>query len=332
VSHHIEPEYDIDGIDRRGFLKCMAWAGAGVVFTLTGCGAATQRLGSSSPSPAKATGSFSFVQISDSHIGFHKAANKDVVGTLQRCVQRINALPQRPTFVVHTGDHVHLSTPAEFDTVKQILGTIKTDRVFHVPGEHDVFVDQGRLYRQFFGRGSQGNGYYSFDTGGVHFLALANAQASEAETGGTNNGLGILGPEQLAFIKNDLAPISSDTPVVIFGHVPLLAVYPKWGWATADGTQVLALLKRFSSVTALNGHIHQLINKTEGNVVMHTAASTAYPLHSPGDLAPKPLVVPAPTLPSRIGIRTVQFTRGSSSLALIDQPLAGAGHTEPANA
>jgi Icc protein len=329
-SCQVGSEPDADDIDRRGFLKCMAWAGTGMVFTLTGCGAVTQKLGARAA--AIATGSFSFVQISDSHIGFDKAANKNVIGTLEQSVARINALPSRPAFVVHTGDHVHLSTPGEFDTVKQILGTIKTDRVFHVPGEHDVFVDQGRLYRRFFGQGSQGSGYYSFDMGGVHFLALANVQASEAESAATNNGLGILGPDQQAFIKKDLARLSSDTPIVIFGHVPLLAVYPQWGWATSDSVQVLAQLKRFSSVTALNGHIHQLINKTEGNVVMHTAASTAYPLHPPGDVAPLPLVVPAGILPSRIGIRTVQFTRGSSSLALIDQPLRGAGHSEPAAA
>ncbi|HWD76138.1 MAG TPA: metallophosphoesterase [Solirubrobacteraceae bacterium] len=154
MTHYIEHEPDDDDVDRRGFLKCMAWAGTGVVFTLAGCGATTTRLGSAPA--AKPTGSFSFVQISDSHIGFDKAANKHVIGTLEQCVARINALPQRPSFVVHTGDHVHLSTPAEFDTVKQILGTIKTDRVFNVPGEHDVFVDQGRRYHQFFGKAPAG--------------------------------------------------------------------------------------------------------------------------------------------------------------------------------
>jgi 3',5'-cyclic AMP phosphodiesterase CpdA len=320
VTDHIEHDRDPDGIDRRGFLKCMAWAGTGVVFTVAGTGLTTSRLGSAS---AATTGSFSFVQISDSHIGFDKAANKNVVGTLEKCIARVNALPQRPAFVIHTGDHVHLSTPEEFDTAKQLLGTIKAGHVFNVPGEHDVFVDHGKRYRQFFGSGSIGSGYYSFDAGGIHFLALSNVQASEAESQATNNGLGILGAEQLAWIKRDLAARSSDTPIVIFGHVPLLAVYPKWGWATEDSTQVLAWLKRFGSVTALNGHIHQLISKTEGNVVMHTAASTAYPLHPPGNVAPEPLVVPAGTLPSRIGIRTVQFVQGSSALALIDTSLAG---------
>jgi 3',5'-cyclic-AMP phosphodiesterase len=309
-----------DGIDRRGFLKCMAWAGTGVVWTLGSNGFTSQQLAEAAAGGARRP--FTFVQISDSHIGFDKPANPDVTATLEECVRRINALPHRPAFVVHTGDHVHLSKPSEFDTVKQILGTIKTDRVFHVPGEHDVFVDQGRRYRHFFGRGSRGDGYYSFDFGGVHFLALANVQASEAEAQGTNNGLGRLGHEQRAFVKRDLAHLSSDTPVVVFGHVPLLAVYPQWGWATADGTEVLRRLKRFSSVTALNGHIHQVITKQEGRIVMHTAASTAYPLHPPGDVAPEPLVVPAGELPSRIGIRTVRFHRGASSLALVDESLA----------
>jgi len=319
-----------DGVDRRGFLRCMAWAGTGVAFTLSGCGTTAHVLGAGGR--AKATGDLSFVQISDSHVGFDKAANKNVIGTLEQSVARINALPERPAFVIHTGDHVHLSSPAEFDTVKQILGTIKTDRIFHVPGEHDVFVDQGRLYRKFFGAGSNGAGYYSFETRGVHFLGLANVQASEAEAKGPNNGLGVLGPEQLAFVKKDLAGVKSDTPIVIFSHVPLLAVYPQWGWATADSAEVLAELKRFGSVTALNGHIHQLINKTEGNVVMHTAASTAYPLHAPGDVAPAPLVVPSSVLPTRVGIRTVKFTRGSAALAVIDAPLGGPAHPEPAGA
>jgi 3',5'-cyclic-AMP phosphodiesterase len=326
MTDYIEHDHSDDDIDRRGFLRCMAWAGTGVVFTLTASGVTTQQLGSAAA--AAATRSFNFVQISDSHIGFDMAPNKEVIGTLERAVRRINALPQRPAFVVHTGDHVHLSTPDEFDTVKQILGTIKTDHVFNVPGEHDVFVDGGRRYLKFFGKGSTGSGYYSFDAGGAHFLGLSNVQASEAEHAAKGNGLGVLGHEQLAWIKKDLASVSSDTPVVIFGHVPLLAVYPKWGWATADSAQVLQALRRFGSVTALNGHIHQIISKTEGNVVMHTGASTAYPLHRPGNVAPEPDTVPAGKLATQIGIRTVQFQQGSSSLALVDDSLAG-GSTQP---
>jgi 3',5'-cyclic AMP phosphodiesterase CpdA len=320
----IKHDHQHDGIDRKGFLKCMAWAGTGVVWALSGGRVTSTVLAAPErAAAAAASADFTFVQISDSHIGFHKAANKNVIGTFQEAVQRINALSQRPAFVMHTGDHVHLSTLAEFDTAKQILGTIKTDRTFNVPGEHDVFVDHGKRYLQIFGKGSMGIGYYSFDYNGVHFLALANVQVAESEAnGGTFTGLGILGPDQLDFIRRDLAPLSSDTPLVIFSHVPLLAVYPKWGWGTQDSMQVLALVKRFSSVTALNGHIHQIISKTEGNITMHTAASTAYPLHAPGNVAPTPLTLPAGTLPSRIGIRTVQFMQGTSSLALKDESLA----------
>ena len=325
MSEHIKHDHQDDGIDRRGFLTCMAWAGTGVLWTLAGGRVTSTALADALRSPqaastAKANADFSFVQISDSHIGFHQAANQNVIGTFEEAVRRINALRQRPAFVVHTGDHVHLSKMSEFDTTRQVMGTIKTDRTFNVPGEHDVFVDQGKRYLRVFGQGTRGSGYYSFDYKGVHFLALANVQQAEGAHG--LKGLGLLGAEQLVFIKKDLERLSSDTPLVIFSHVPLLAVYPKWGWATEDSVRVLDMVKRFSSVTALNGHIHQVISKTEGNVTMHTAASTAYPLHPPGSVAPTPLVLPAGELPHRIGIRTVKFLRGSSSLALKDEPFA----------
>jgi Icc protein len=280
----MEPTTDEDGIDRRGFLGCMAWAGTAVVLSACGGSVSSRAVGQAASGGARAD--FTFAQISDSHIGFDHAPNKDVVGTYQQAIARINALEQRPAFVIHTGDHVHLSTPDEFDTVKQLTSTIRTDRTFHVPGEHDVFVDQGKLYRKFFGKGSHGTGYYSFDYKGVHFLALANVQASESETGNGPNGLGKLGAEQIAWVKRDLKAHASDTPLVVFGHVPLLAVYPKWGWATSDSAQVLTLLKRFASVTVLNGHIHQLLSKHEGNVTMHTANATAFPQHRPGVGAP----------------------------------------------
>jgi len=322
MSHYIAHDHHDDGIDRKGFLTCMAWAGTGVVWALTGGRITSTTLGDalahrlSLPSRPD----FSFVQISDSHIGFHGRANKNVTATFEEAVRRINALPRRPAFVMHTGDHVHLSTVAEFDVVKQLMGTIKTDRTFHVPGEHDVLMDHGKQYHQAFGRGLQGRGYYSFDYQGVHFLALVNVPRTDGVVSLT--GLGLLGAEQLAFIKKDLARLSSDTPLVIFSHVPLLAVYPTWGWATEDSTQVLALLKRFSAVTALNGHVHQIISKTEGNITMHTAASTAYPVNAPGVGAPTPVLLPAGKLPARIGIRAVSFVRGTSSLALKDESLA----------
>ena len=315
---------DVDGVDRRGFLGCMAWAGTAVVWSSRGGHTASRSLADALRQRKAADADFTFVQVSDSHIGFKHAPNNDVVRTYEQAIGRINALPQRPAFVVHTGDHVHLSTLEEFDTVRHLTSTIKTDRTFHVPGEHDVFVDQGKRYRQFFGAGTKGSGWFSFDYRGVHFLGLANVQASESEnTAAGKNGLGVLGAEQLAFIKRDLAKLHSDTPLVILGHVPLLAVYPAWGWATKDSAQVLAQLQRFAAVTVLNGHIHQILEKHEGNVVMHTADSTAFPQRAPGHVAPGAYPVPAGRLGGLLGVRSVAVRRGTGALALKDQTLAG---------
>jgi 3',5'-cyclic-AMP phosphodiesterase len=317
MSEYSAHDHQDDGITRKGFLKGTALTGAGVVAALVGGKVTPMALADAlHPHTASATADFSFVQITDTHIGFHQKANTNVIGTFEEAVRHINALPQRPAFVIHTGDHVHLSKVSEFDTARQILGTIKADRIFNVPGEHDAFLDQGKRYRQYFGQGTRGSGYFSFDYKGVHFLALTN------DAGFVGQGQGVLGAAQLAFVKKDLAGLPADTPLVLFSHVPLLPVYRPWGWATSDGAALLALVKRFHAVTALNGHIHQIVSKTEGNIVMHTAASTAYPLHRPGDVAPAPLVVPAGELPRRIGIRAVQFVRGRSSLALKDESLA----------
>jgi 3',5'-cyclic AMP phosphodiesterase CpdA len=307
-------------LPRQAFLrKSAAAAGAGLLWSLGGGKLAARVLAAGQQDhTATQSSGFSFVQISDTHIGFHSAPNHDVVGTFERVIQRINALPQRPAFVVHTGDHVHLSKPQEFDTVKQLLSTIKTDRIFNLPGEHDVFLDQGKRYRQLFAQGTQGTGYWSFDLQGVHFIGLVN------DAGLVGKGQGTLGAEQLNFIKKDLVGVSSDTPLVLFSHVPLLPVYVPWGWSTSDAAALLALVQRFSTVTALNGHIHQRITKRAGNIVMHTANSTAYPDAVPGQgPGPLPLVVPAAVLPTRIGLRTVGVPAGDPAmLAVKDQTLA----------
>src|SRR5579884_3818148 len=291
-----------DNINRKGFLTGAARAGAGIVVAVAGGTVTTTALADAlRPHAAGATADFSFVQISDTHIGAHSPANKNVVATFEEAVRHINALPQRPAFVIHTGDHVHLSKPAEFDTARQILGTIKADRIFNVPGEHDVFLDHGRRYRQYFGQGTKGSGYFSMDLKGVHFIGLANS------AGFVGKGQGVLGAEQIAFVKNDLAGLSADTPIVLFGHVPLLPVYLPWGWGTSDGPALLALLQRFHTVTALNGHIHQIITRK--------ANSTAYPLNPPGHVAPTPLVLPPAQLAMRIGIRAAHLASGASAPA-----------------
>jgi 3',5'-cyclic AMP phosphodiesterase CpdA len=309
-----------DGIDRRGFLKCMAWAGTGMLWTVSGGVLGSKVLSPSSAlgaeKPAAALHDFSFVQISDSHIGFNKPANPDVAGTLKKAIARINALPTAPDFILHTGDLSHLAEPVEFDTLEQLLKTARAGRIFYVPGEHDVISDNGKEYRARFGKGTKGNGWFSFDQRGVHFIGLVNVM-NIAE-----GALGMLGEDQLAWLKDDVSGLSSSTPIVVFAHVPLWSIYPQWGWGTQDAERALALLKRFGSVTVLNGHIHQTLKKVEGSVTFHTATSTAFPQPAPG-AAPKPgpMKVAPEILPSVLGITEVSYVESSHSLAVVDAKL-----------
>ena len=312
-----------DGIDRRGFLECMAWAGTGVLWMMSG---GILKSYGMSQMIDRATGNlkkglilpksdFSFVQISDSHIGFNKAANPDVVGTLQATIDKINAMPKAPSFVLHTGDLSHLAQADEFDTLDQSLKSIKTEKIFYVPGEHDM-TDNGKLYLERYGKGTLGNGWYSFDSHGVHFIGLVNAAVQ------VDSGLGTLGPEQLKWLENDLKGLSSSTPIVVFAHIPLWAVYPQWGWGTKDSEQALAMLRRFGSVSVLNGHIHQTIQKVEGNITFHTAMSTAFPQPAPGSApAPGPMKVPAEKLRSVLGLTEVHYQEHHHTLAVTDVPL-----------
>ena len=261
---------------------------------------------------------FSFVQIIDSHIGFNKAANQDVTGTLKKAIDKMAALPmgmKQPDFMIHTGDISQSSKAGEFDTAEQVIKGAKAGQVFYVPGEHDFSLDDGALYKQRFGKGTLGNGWYSHNYKGVHFVGLNNCVQVDA--------MGNLGADQLAWLKADLAGLSASTPVVVFAHIPLWMVYEKWGWGTQDGAQALALLKRFGSVTVLNGHIHQIVQKVEGNVSFHTAMATAFPQPAPGAAAgPGPMAVPAGKLESVLGVTKVKVIRGHSHLAVVDSTLA----------
>ena len=317
-SNYISTDLSEDGVDRRGFLRCMAWAGTATVWGMAGGipkSFAISRLPYLSETERK---SIFFAQVSDSHIGFAKEANKDVTATLREAVNKLNALPQSPAFVLHTGDITQLAKAEEFDTANEVLRGIRTDRVFYVPGEHDVATDNGVSYLQRYGKGTKGGGWYSFDHTGVHFIALVNVLNLKA------GGLGSLGAEQIAWLKNDVARLASSTPIVLFAHVPLWTVYPEWGWGTDDSEQALSLLKRFGSVTVLNGHIHQTMQKVEGKVTFHTAMSTAFPQPAPGTApSPGPMKVPDDKLRSLLGITDVNQIRGKHSLAIIDSPLAG---------
>lgn len=310
-------DHNGDGIDRRGFLRCMAWAGTGTLCMMSGGvlkSYSMSRLAQTDEMPK--VGELSFVQISDSHMGFNKPANPDVVGTLKAAVEKINALKMQPEFLLHTGDITHLSKPEEFDTVDQILREGVRKEVFFVPGEHDVIGDDGAQFRERYGRNSKGNGWYSFDKGGVHFVGLVNVMNLKP------GGLGSLGTDQLAWLKDDLSAKSASTPVVVFAHIPLWSVYPQWGWGTDDSEQALALLRRFGSVAVLNGHIHQTMQKIEGNVTFHTAASTAFPQPEPGKAeSPGPMKVPDDQLRKLLGITDVNFVQGREALAIVDSKL-----------
>lgn len=299
-----------DDIDRRDFLNCMAWAGTGLLWTVVG-GVPTSRVFAATPGPADA-GSFSFVQISDSHIGFSKPANMDVTATLKAAIDKINVSQstQPADLILHTGDVSHVSKPDQFDTAKQVIKGAKVDRVFYVPGEHDTSVDGGALYREHFGKGTRGGGWYSFDHKGVHFIGLNNVVMLDA--------MGDLGPQQLEWMKNDVSELSASTPIVLFAHIPLWMIYPQWGWGTNDGARALSLLKRFGSVTVLNGHIHQIVQKVEGNVSFHTAMSTAFTQPAPGTA---PNAVPAGQLQSVLGVTTVNYVAQNSPLAIVDSSL-----------
>lgn len=321
MSDYIVHDHNHDGVDRRGFLKCMAWAGTGLVCVLKGGVLKSYTLsqlaqGGGGKTMESMTGELSFVQISDSHMGFNKPANSDVVGTFQAAINKINALQSRPAFLLHTGDISHLSKADEFDTVEQMLKSARADRVFYVPGEHDVLTDNGRYYLDRYGKQTRGSGWYSFDHSGVHFIGLVNVLNLKP------GGLGTLGSEQLKWLKEDVAGLPSSTPIVVFAHIPLWSVYPDWGWATDDSAHALSYLKRFGSVTVLNGHIHQTMQKVEGNITFHTAASTAFPQPHPGEAAsPGPMKVPAEQLRSLLGLTSVKYIQGRHSLAIVDSSL-----------
>jgi len=299
---------------RRRLLQCMAAAGAGTLWTVVGGVPQAFRLGGEAF--AAVPGGFSFVQLSDTHIGFHGEANPDPSGTLGVALQRIAALPQKPAMILHTGDVSHLSKPEEFDAAEQLMNSARL-KVHYIPGEHDTLIDDGKPFFARFAKGVKTGGWYSFDQSGVHFVALVNVVGLQP------GGQGKLGDAQIEWLKKDLMGKSASTPIVVLAHMPLWPAYPEWSWGTDDAAEALAHLKRFGSVTVLNGHIHQVLQKIEGNITFHTAMSTAYPQPAPGeDKGPGPLKVPSDQLRSMLGVRSIAYASGSKSPVLTDRTLA----------
>jgi 3',5'-cyclic AMP phosphodiesterase CpdA len=303
---------------RRRAIRCLAYGGAGTLFTLSGGLLTAVDLASAATSKSAGKGGVPlFLQISDTHIGFNKEANPDVVGTLTRTIDLVNAMPERPPMVIHTGDITHLSKPAEFDTASSLLSKLKITEIHTTPGEHDVADVDVKEYFARYGKPSKNKGYYSFDHHGVHFVSLINVLNFK------QNGLGNLGHDQLEWLEHDLKGRSASTPIVVFAHMPLWTIYEPWGWGTGDADQAKAYLTRFGSVTVLNGHIHQIVQKVEGNITFHTARSTAYPQPSPGQgSGPGPLKVPSDELPKMLGVSNLTLKQHPSSLSLTDTTLA----------
>ena len=302
------------GVNRRKVLECMTWVGTGVLWTVSG--GVPHSLGIMGEAQAQETKGLTFLQISDSHVGFHLPPNPDALGTLEEAVAKVNALPKKPSFMIHTGDISHLSLEAQFDDADRIISQARLD-VHYVPGEHDFLDSDRKLYVARYGRGTKGAGWYSFDANGVHFIGLVNVFNLQG------GGMGDLGAEQLEWLEDDLKGRSASTPIVVFAHIPLWTIYPQWGWGTDDSAQALTYLKRFGSVTVLNGHIHQVMQKVEGNVSFHTARSTAFPQPAPGT-APSPGPIkdfPADKLRTVLGIADVTFKQNEQRLAIIDTPL-----------
>ena len=304
---------------RRGALKCLAYGGAGTLFTLSGgillasdvAQAATKNMAADVGMPL-------FVQISDSHIGFNKEANPDVAGTFKQCIALINQMPQKPALVLHTGDITQLSKPEQFDMAAELMKGLNVSEIHTTPGEHDTAdAGGGKEYFSRFGKPSNNKGYYSFDSNGVHFVALINVLDFKP------GGLGVLGPDQLAWLKDDLKGRSASQPIVVFAHMPLWTIYEPWGWGTGDADQAFAMLRRFGSVTVLNGHIHQIVSKVEGNMTFHTARATCFPQPKAGvGPGPGPLTVPAKVLPTMLGIRTISYKPHPTLMKVTDKSLA----------
>ena len=302
------------GLDRRQTLKCMLWAGTGVVWTVAGGVPSSRLIGSAKA----AEGSFSFVQMSDSHIGFEKPANPDARATLDAAIDKVLAMPDKPAFMIHTGDVSHTAKPSEFDDALQLIGRAKLD-VHYAPGEHDILdpKTRGRLSRAL-RQGRDRRRLVCVRSRRRPFRVAQQCRRPQKKRPR-------LAWRRAARVarRRSQSQVGLRRPIVIFCHIPLWMIAPEWGWGTEDSAQALGYLARFGSVTVLNGHIHQLMQKVEGNVTFHTARSTAFPQPAPGTApAPGPKLVPAGELRKWLGVREVAYSASPTNLAVTDTDLS----------
>ena len=239
-------------LDRRQFLRIAGSAlGAGALYRVApawaGSGPAADVALEQARRNGEGVGSFSFVQLSDTHVGFAGPPNPTGTLAFERAVEMINALPEKPELILFTGDLTHESEgPGEHERrmrrFKEIAARIRVPLVHAVPGEHDAGLDGGALFRANFGETS-----YAFDHRGVHFVAIDNVSRAKPE----------VGRERIAWLRADLARFTPTTPIVVFTHRPLFDLRPDWEWFTRDGDEVMAVLDPFENVTVLYGHIHR---------------------------------------------------------------------------
>jgi 3',5'-cyclic AMP phosphodiesterase CpdA len=299
---------------RRDAMACLGWIGTGMLFSMVG--GVPRTLGAISEAEAQEK-NFTFVQMSDNHIGFKAGPYQNVAGTLQTAIGKIKAMQTSPALMLHTGDITNFAKPGEFDLADQINAGAGLD-IHHVPGEHDMLDPGKTLYLSRYGKGTKGDGWYSFNDHGVHFIGLVNVMHQGPDH------QWLLGADQLAWLQDDLRAVSPSTPIVVFAHVPLWTIYAKWGWGTGDAPAALALLRPYGSVTLLNGHIHQIVQKVEGDIKFHTARSTAFPQPVAGT-APLPgpmLKLPAGEIGEYLGITSANLYETATPLAVTDSTLA----------
>ena len=297
---------------RRHALECMLWAGSGLLWSVAGGVPRASLIGAAQAQPA----AFTFAHISDTHLGFNITPNPEPAKTLQQSLDLVKGF--RPSLMLHTGDVTHLSRPGQFDLAAQMIGATGIE-THYAPGEHDVVDEGGKAFFERFPQGARTGGFTSFDAGGVHFVGLNNVQDLQPGK------MGMLGAQQLHMLEQDLKVRSASTPIVVFAHIPLWVVYQAWGWGTEEAPQVLAMLARFGSVTELNGHIHQTMQKVEGHVAFHTGMSTAFPQPAPGSRpAPGPMRdVPADQVKRMLGVNRVTLVRAGAPLGVVTTPLEG---------
>ena len=269
----------------------MTWAGSAMVWTVAGGIPRSRLIGRA---VAAETG-FSFAQVSDSHLGFDKPVNTNVTGTFQEALGQVDGdCRQNPPFLIHTGDITHLF---EAGTVRHRCAVTERRRSCRstlCPVSTTSWKKMAKATSTATAKARKGDGWYSFNAHGVHFIGLVNVVNLQG------NGLGDLGEAQLEWLEKDVKHLSASTPIVVMAHVPLWIVYQDWGWGT-DGAQALTYLKRFGSVTVLNGHIHQVMQKVEGHVAFQPPAPPRF-RRGPGVAkGPGPTPVPPGELKKYLG-------------------------------